>query len=39
MFFGLVLHMYVFLSLIFPLNDFSCMYFANPALIFKWSLS
>ena len=39
MFFGLVLHMYVFLSLVFPLNDFSCMYFANPALIFKWSLS
>ena len=29
MFFGLVLHMYAFFSLIFPLNDFSCMYFAN----------
>ena len=29
MFFGLVLHMYAFFSLIFPLNNFSCTYFAN----------
>ena len=31
MFFGLVLHIYAFFSLIFPLYDFSCMHFATPS--------